>query len=98
MYGDHPAIPAEYREELGKLPGMKIASSLDWKNGQGPPKLFRIPGKERITGTSDIDTGQMDILPTVAGLMGLIYGRYSGRTSLPQITRSLSCSVTGPMS
>ncbi len=71
VYGDHPAIPAEYREEMGKLLGMKTETSVDWKKTGRIPLMFRMPGKERTTGISKIDTGQMDILPTVAGLMGL---------------------------
>ena len=71
VYGDHPAIPAENREEMGKLLGIKTGSPVDWKKTGRIPVMFRIPGKKRITGISDIDTGQMDILPTVAGLMGL---------------------------
>lgn len=71
VYGDHPAIPAEYRKDLGKLLGIKTEGPADWKKTGRIPLMFRMPGKERITGISDIDTGQMDILPTVAGLMGL---------------------------
>ena len=101
VYGDHPAIPAEYREELGKLPGMKIASSLDWKKTGRVPLLFRIPGKERITGTSDIDTGQMDILPTVAGLMGLdihtVFGKdlFAANHQDPVVFRNGSYVING---
>jgi len=71
VYGDHPAIPVEYREEMGKLLEMKIDNPVDWKQTRRVPLMFRIPGSKRITGVSDVDTGQMDILPTVAGLMGL---------------------------
>jgi len=101
VYGDHPAIPAEYREEMGKLPGMKIASSLDWKKTGRVPLLFRIPGKERITGTSDIDTGQMDILPTVAGLMGLdihtVFGKdlFAANHQDPVVFRNGSYVING---
>jgi len=57
VYGDHPAIPAEYREEMGKLNGMKTERPVDWRKTGRIPLMFRIPGKERIIGTRDIDTG-----------------------------------------
>lgn len=79
VYGDHPAIPAGYREEMEKFLGMKIGNPVDWKITGRVPLMFRIPGKERITGISNIDTGQMDILPTVAGLMGLDIGTVFGK-------------------
>lgn len=101
VYGDHPAIPAERREEMGKLPGMRIDSSADWKKTGRVPLLFRIPGKQRITGTSDIDTGQMDILPTVAGLMGLeirtVFGKdlFAENQDEPVVFRNGSYIVNG---
>ena len=101
VYGDHPAIPAEYREEMEKLPGMRTGSPVDWKKTGRVPLMFRIPGKERIAGTSDIDTGQMDILPTVAGLMGLdirtVFGKdlFSGNQDEPVVFRNGSYIVNG---
>jgi lipoteichoic acid synthase len=101
VYGDHPAIPAEYREEMGKLPGMKTGSPVDWKKTGRVPLMFRIPGKERITGTRDIDTGQMDILPTIAGLMGLeirtVFGKdlFSENRSEPVVFRNGSYMING---
>ncbi len=72
VYGDHPAIQIAYKDEMEKLLGMKIEHPVDWKKTRRIPLIFRIPGNgQRITGTSDVDTGQMDILPTVSGLMGL---------------------------
>lgn len=101
VYGDHPAIPAEYREEMGKLLGMKTESPVDWKKTGRIPLMFRMPGKERITGISDIDTGQMDILPTVAGLMGLdirtVFGKdlFAENRDEPVVFRNGSYIVKG---
>jgi phosphoglycerol transferase MdoB-like AlkP superfamily enzyme len=101
VYGDHPAIPAEYREEMGKLLGMKTESPVDWKKTGRIPLMFRMPGKERITGISDIDTGQMDILPTVAGLMGLdirtVFGKdlFAENQDEPVVFRNGSYIVKG---
>lgn len=101
VYGDHPAIPAECREEMGKLPGMKTGSPVDWKRTGRVPLMFRIPGKERITGTRDIDTGQMDILPTVAGLMGLeirtVFGKdlFAENEKQPVVFRNGSYMING---
>jgi phosphoglycerol transferase MdoB-like AlkP superfamily enzyme len=101
VYGDHPAIPAEYRKEMGKLLGMKMENSIDWKKTGRVPLMFRLPGKKRITGISDIDTGQIDILPTVAGLMGLdiqtVFGKdlFSENADVPVVFRNGSYMING---
>ncbi|MFA0889541.1 MAG: LTA synthase family protein [Synergistales bacterium] len=101
VYGDHPAIPAEYRKEMGKLLGMKMENSVDWKKTGRVPLMFRLPGKKRITGISDIDTGQIDILPTVAGLMGLdiqtVFGKdlFSENADVPVVFRNGSYMING---
>ena len=101
VYGDHPAIPAEYREQMGKLLGIKTGSPMDWKKTGRIPLMFRIPGKKRITGISDIDTGQMDILPTVAGLMGLeiqtVFGKdlFAENPNEPVVFRNGSYVING---
>jgi lipoteichoic acid synthase len=101
VYGDHPAIPAEYREEMEKLLGMKIGNPVDWKITGRIPLMFRIPGKERITGIRNTDTGQMDILPTVAGLMGLdiqtVFGKdlFAENHDEPVVFRNGSYMING---
>lgn len=101
VYGDHPAIPAEYREEMGRLLGMKMDNPVDWKKTGRIPLMFRMPGKERITGINDIDTGQTDILPTVAGLMGLdiqtVFGKdlFSENANEPVVFRNGSYMING---
>lgn len=71
VYGDHPAIPIAYREELEKLSGMRLEEPVAWKETRRVPLMFRIPGKAEMAGVDERDAGQMDVLPTVAGLMGL---------------------------
>ncbi len=101
VYGDHPAIPAEYREEMGKLLGMRMENPADWKKTGRIPLMFRIPGNERITGIRSIDTGQMDILPTVAGLMGLdiqtVFGKdlFAEKVNEPVVFRNGSYMING---
>lgn len=101
VYGDHPAIPGEYREEMRKLLGIKVENPVDWKKTGRVPLMFRMPGKERITGIRDIDTGQIDILPTVAGLMGLdiqtVFGKnlFSENANEPVVFRNGSYMING---
>ena len=101
VYGDHPAIPVENREEMAKLLGRTIESPVDWKKTRRVPLMFRIPGSKRMTGISNVDTGQMDILPTVAGLMGLdiqtVFGKdlFAEKYKEPVVFRNGSYIING---
>ena len=79
VYGDHPAMPIAYKIEMEKLLGTRIEEPVDWKKTRRVPLLFRLPGRKRIAGVNTTDTGQMDIFPTVAGLMGLDTDTYFGK-------------------
>lgn len=79
VYGDHPAMPIAYKNEMEKLLGTRIEEPVDWKKTRRVPLLFRLPGRKRIAGVNTTDTGQMDIFPTVAGLMGLDADTYFGK-------------------
>jgi len=73
VYGDHPAIPTAYREDLEKLLEEPLEDPVVWQNTRRVPLMFRIPQDKdkKITGADESDTGQIDVLPTVSGLMGL---------------------------
>jgi len=79
LYGDHSAIPIAYKEEMEKLTGKKIEESVEWKETRRVPLIFHIPGAKAKKGTIFTDTGQMDIMPTVAGLLGIKIGTYFGK-------------------
>ncbi len=79
LYGDHPAVPIAYKEEMEKLIGKKIELSIEWKETRRVPLIFHIPGPDSKKGIVETDTGQMDILPTVAGLMGIEISTYFGK-------------------
>ena len=79
LYGDHPAVPIAYKEEMEKLTGKKIEESIEWKDTRRVPLLFHIPGPKAKKGTVFTDTGQVDIMPTVAGLLGINIGTYFGK-------------------
>lgn len=79
VYGDHPAIPIAYKQDLEKLLDMKIEEPVDWNKTRRVPLMFRLPGRHRVAGVSKTDTGQMDIFPTVVGLMGLDADTYFGK-------------------
>jgi lipoteichoic acid synthase len=74
IYGDHPAIPIADKEELGKLVGHNLDDTYEWIKTRRVPMFIRIPGKNGIcllSGDKKMDTGQMDILPTVSKLLGV---------------------------
>ena len=79
VYGDHPAIPISDKGDMEKLLGAKIEEPVDWKKTRRVPLLFRLPGRKRIAGVNTTDTGQMDIFPTAAGLMGVDADTYFGK-------------------
>ncbi len=79
LYGDHPAVPIAYKEEMERLIGEKIEDPIEWKETRRVPLIFSIPGKKAKKGTVYVDTGQMDILPTAAGLLGVKIGTFFGK-------------------
>ncbi len=81
VYGDHPAIPIGDRGRLSQLLGRNLDSTVAWREIQKVPLIVRLPGK-RLRGERDTPTGQMDIAPTVANLMGLSMKTAFGRDLL----------------
>lgn len=93
LYGDHPAIPPANRKELAELLGEDLSSPEKWRRTRRVPLMFRLPDGERAPSVSACNAGQIDILPTISGLMGLgietAFGRnllYSGEE--PVVFRS----------
>ena len=82
VYGDHPALPIAYKEDLEDLLGESLEDPIKWKKTRRVPLLFHLPLKAGLSVQSDVDTGQMDILPTVAGLMGIKYKTAFGKDLL----------------
>ena len=78
VYGDHPAIPIGDRDRLSQLLGRNLESAAAWREIQKVPLMVRLPGK-KIKDERDIATGQMDIAPTVASLMGISMKTAFGR-------------------
>ena len=71
VYGDHPAIPAAHKEELGKLLDMKIQSAADWKYTRRVAFMLHTPESMKAPRVYARNAGQMDILPTLSALLGL---------------------------
>ncbi|MCF0248558.1 MAG: LTA synthase family protein, partial [Synergistes sp.] len=71
VYGDHPAIPIAAKEEMEKLFGLDLENNTNWKKTRRIPLLFRTPESAKHPRTDYRNVGQMDILPTVSGLMRL---------------------------
>ena len=79
LYGDHPAVPIAYKEEMEKITGKKIEESIEWKETRRIPLIFHVPGEKAKNGILYTDTGQMDILPTTAGLLGIKIETFFGK-------------------
>ncbi len=78
LYGDHPAIPRDNSGALGTLLGRNLSSASAWRTMQSIPLLIRLPGGT-LAGTVDTPTGQMDVAPTLASLMGFSIPTAFGR-------------------
>jgi len=79
LYGDHPAVPIAYKEEMEKLVGRKIEESIEWKETRRVPLIFHMTGAKARKGIIYTDTGQMDIMPTAAGLLGVKIETFFGK-------------------
>ncbi|HEY9721801.1 MAG TPA: LTA synthase family protein [Oscillatoriaceae cyanobacterium] len=69
LYGDHPAIRQENRAALLRYlgePNTDVAWQKQWKI----PLFIHVPG-DKLKGTPSITAGQMDVMPTIADLMGV---------------------------
>lgn len=69
VVGDHPAIPNEQREVLYRFLGETGTGEAAWRHLQKVPLIVSVPGlaAER----REVAGGQVDLLPTLAGLYGL---------------------------
>ena len=71
-----------FLEDLEDLLGESLEDPIKWKKTRRVPLLFHLPLKAGLSVQSDVNTGQMDILPTVAGLMGIKYKTAFGKDLL----------------
>lgn len=71
LFGDHTGVQPEDRDALFALTGTDPASPHAWRSLQKVPLIIHAPGlaPQRI----ELAAGQLDILPTVAGLYGLSF-------------------------
>lgn len=101
VYGDHPAIPIAYQKELELLLNEPLHTPMTWRETKKIPLMFRVPGELQARGEDTADAGQMDVLPTISGLMGLeiktVFGRdlLAGNKESPVIFRNGSYVTEG---
>ena len=69
LYGDHSAVPRHMAGELMEFVGTGY-SDAEWIKLQKVPCMIRYPGLEKGEVIS-VTGGQVDLLPTIANLMGL---------------------------
>ena len=84
--GDHSAIPLEYKNELYDLLGISFNPAIDyviWRNLHKVPLIVILPDpwNENIVAEPRAG-GQIDILPTLAYLMGLKFPLLMGNNLL----------------
>ncbi|MBA5849828.1 LTA synthase family protein [Clostridium sp. cel8] len=70
IYGDHYAIPKNKKDEFLKFYNKKSLSEVDWIKLQKVPLIIHFPN-DSIKGTSHINSGEMDIYPTISNLFGI---------------------------
>lgn len=105
LYGDHPAIPIAYKEEIEKLLGGNMDDMGVWISTRRVPLLFRIPGRVKgktlLAGKNNADTGQMDVLPTIKNLLGIkidtVFGKdlLAGNAGRPVVFRKGTYIIDG---
>ena len=77
IYGDHHAILKDQEDMLEDLTGFKF-SEYNWVREHKTPCFIRVPGMDK-TGVDSTICGQIDILPTLANLMGFDVPRAMGK-------------------
>jgi len=68
LYGDHYAFPKDQNKSFSDLTGYTF-SEYNWVRFQRVPCFIRVPGM-KATGVNGTVCGQLDLLPTIANLMG----------------------------
>ncbi len=68
LYGDHYAFPKDQNKSFSDLTGYMF-SEYNWIRFQRVPCFIRFPGM-KSTGVNRTVCGQVDLLPTIANLMG----------------------------
>lgn len=71
IYGDHPGVPLPDREALANLLRRDLEAPSAWREIQKVPLLFYMGEGGFLRGENDTPTGQMDVAPTIANLMGM---------------------------
>ncbi|HEY0839207.1 MAG TPA: LTA synthase family protein [Vulgatibacter sp.] len=71
VYGDHDGLKRRSAPQLAGLVGLAAEDELGWTRVErGIPLLIRLPGGEGA-GAREVFGGQVDLAPTLAGLLGL---------------------------
>ncbi|MCX8131912.1 MAG: LTA synthase family protein [Clostridia bacterium] len=77
IYGDHYGIPKEETKDLAEFLNIKN-SDTEWIKLQKVPLIIHYPGLENGN-TFSVTGGEIDIMPTVANLMGLNSSKAIGK-------------------
>ncbi|MBP2031876.1 phosphoglycerol transferase MdoB-like AlkP superfamily enzyme [Clostridium algifaecis] len=71
LYGDHFAIPKDKINELYKFENVSNANDYNWFTYQKVPLIMHFPDNYNSNVVNHSYTGQMDLYPTLANLMGI---------------------------
>lgn len=70
IYGDHNAIPRDKENQLAQFMNISSMNDLEWSKLQKVPMIIHFPNEEQ-KGINHITSGEMDLYPTLANIMGL---------------------------
>lgn len=71
LYGDHFAIPKDKMNELYKFENVSNTNDYNWFKYQKVPLVMHFPDNYNANVVNHNYTGQMDLYPTLANLMGI---------------------------
>ncbi len=75
IWGDHDA-GFKWTQEIAQLMGVSH-KQIGWFQSQRVPLIIKTPGRLGLTGMIDRPAGQVDVAPTVAGLLGIDSSRFA---------------------
>lgn len=73
IYGDHSAVPPSSRPHLENLVGRDLSSDWAWRSMNKVPLIIRVPAKKPISYVDNRPAGLVDVMATMAELLGLNY-------------------------
>lgn len=71
IYGDHNAYTLSNKADLSSAVGEDVSTDYNWQKYQKVPLIIRFPDKKYSGKVFNNSIGQIDIMPTLANLLGI---------------------------